>query len=493
MVLMAEPEAACPRALTATTVVVDPDGDLQLIVGQTRCVPTLTSLANRLDDEDDDDEPTSDYGGDDDKYDDEHAHEAAVVFVVCSRALARASPVWKRMLYGGFAESQRRPASLDSSSSSSFDATTTTTTTTTSGGGGGGHWTVELPEDDAGAMATLLHIVHGRFGQLPRWAGCADARCGGAIPTAALYRLAVLTDRYDLAGALRPWARAWLAAVDARHEALAAALRAPFVTTTRRTRTTTGEEEDEVEEEEEEQRNAGAGAGLSRAKDLPRWLWIAWELGDAPLFEKAAASLVLCATEPDPFSRSRAVLELPELEPPDLNEILATCRQRLLESILDPIRDAIDRLLTNDMSSRYMFLSFGVIAPAGPLCSWAAAADPKDRPSSRAWAAPGGASATQSQSRCHDTMLGTVVRSLARRRLWPLPSTAWLMARRSVVDLAADLQGVETCSRLRGHEACCAIEDLRGKIRDAITGVDVQLPEFYYRHMEAQARKTGLA
>ncbi|KAB5545489.1 hypothetical protein GE09DRAFT_1060951 [Coniochaeta sp. 2T2.1] len=62
-------------------------------------------------------------------------------YVVCSRTLSRASPVFKAMLYGSFAEA--KPADPKKT------------------------WIVKLPEDDPPALATLLNIMYGAFGKVP--------------------------------------------------------------------------------------------------------------------------------------------------------------------------------------------------------------------------------------------------------------------------------------------------------------------------------------
>lgn len=92
-------------------------------------------------------------------------------FVVCSRSLARASKVFKTMLYGGFAESN--PQQPD--------------------------WTVELPEDDPQALSTILHIVHGPFNAIPT-----------AITRDELYQVSIFTDKYDMTCVLQPWAKKWV-------------------------------------------------------------------------------------------------------------------------------------------------------------------------------------------------------------------------------------------------------------------------------------------
>lgn len=95
-----------------------------------------------------------------------------VVYVVCPRSLARASPVSKRMLYGGFAEA--KPAT--------------------------GDWRVPLPEDNPEALELLLNIIHGHFAEIP-----------DEIDEIELYEAAVLTNKYDLTHIVRPWAQPWLA------------------------------------------------------------------------------------------------------------------------------------------------------------------------------------------------------------------------------------------------------------------------------------------
>jgi hypothetical protein len=91
-------------------------------------------------------------------------------FVVCSRALMRLSPVFKALLAGGFRES--RPTE--------------------------GEWIVPLPDDDRGALLTLLNIIHGRFGMVPE-----------NPPLEELYRILCVANKYDLTGAVRPWASKW--------------------------------------------------------------------------------------------------------------------------------------------------------------------------------------------------------------------------------------------------------------------------------------------
>lgn len=106
----------------------------------------------------------------------EEVDEKAKTFFVCSKALSRASTVFRKMLYGGFAES--RPS----------DAHQT--------------WTVELPEDRQEPLELMLNIVHGRFDMVPE-----------QLDLTHLYKLLVVTEKYDATAIARPWAKGWLEAV----------------------------------------------------------------------------------------------------------------------------------------------------------------------------------------------------------------------------------------------------------------------------------------
>ncbi|KAI0023508.1 hypothetical protein F4780DRAFT_728416 [Xylariomycetidae sp. FL0641] len=114
-----------------------------------------------------------------------------LTFRVCSRSMARSSPVWKALLFGGYAES--RP--LD-----------------------GRPWIVEFPEDNAQAMHVVLSIIHGRFNQVYEVPAKEWAAIGRnwryfdpdlSLDLQGLYEITILTEKYDLSSYLRPWARQW--------------------------------------------------------------------------------------------------------------------------------------------------------------------------------------------------------------------------------------------------------------------------------------------
>ncbi|KAL8405018.1 hypothetical protein RB594_009776 [Gaeumannomyces avenae] len=98
-------------------------------------------------------------------------------FIVCSRALSRASPVFSTMLNGPWTEKQ--PVS--------------------------GDWVVELPDDDPTSLRRVLTIIHGRFREVP-----------DTIPLEDLHRLCICVDKYDITEYLRPWAKAWCLSMESK-------------------------------------------------------------------------------------------------------------------------------------------------------------------------------------------------------------------------------------------------------------------------------------
>ncbi|KAJ0280118.1 hypothetical protein Brms1b_008346 [Colletotrichum noveboracense] len=100
--------------------------------------------------------------------------DQTTIFLVCSRTVARSSPVLKRMLYGGFAESLSAQTKKE-------------------------NWVVDLPDDRPDSFKIFLHVMHGHFDQVP-----------SRIAIDHLYLLLVLLDKYDSIGLIRPWAKPWL-------------------------------------------------------------------------------------------------------------------------------------------------------------------------------------------------------------------------------------------------------------------------------------------
>lgn len=103
-------------------------------------------------------------------------------YMVCSKAMARASPAFKGMLYSSFAES--KPSS--------------------------GEWVVHLPDDDPRAFAIILDILHARTDKVPMNLQAFGSPKPAPCPSALLYHLAVIADKYCLVHLLRPWVNSWL-------------------------------------------------------------------------------------------------------------------------------------------------------------------------------------------------------------------------------------------------------------------------------------------
>jgi len=108
---------------------------------------------------------------------------------VCPRALARVSPVFKTMLYGGFAESKPEE----------------------------GDWVVRFPEDKITGFALMLDIIHGHVHKVPRVAEDFDeyfesgeARMYSSLALDMVYHAARVADKYDLVHLLWPWAASWI-------------------------------------------------------------------------------------------------------------------------------------------------------------------------------------------------------------------------------------------------------------------------------------------
>lgn len=102
-----------------------------------------------------------------------------IIFTVCSRALARVSPVFDRMLYGNFIEAK-------TSTSKESD-----------------EWVVKLPEEKPVPLSIFLYISHGHYHRVP-----------SSLPIDELYDLTTLTHYYDSTRMLAPWIKSWVSSVE---------------------------------------------------------------------------------------------------------------------------------------------------------------------------------------------------------------------------------------------------------------------------------------
>ncbi|KAB5545488.1 hypothetical protein GE09DRAFT_1243111, partial [Coniochaeta sp. 2T2.1] len=185
------------------------------------------------------------------------------IFVVCPRSLARASPVFKAMFYGGFSEARQAT----------------------------GNWRVKLPEDDPEALALLLNIIHGRFDKVPL-----------VLVDSKIYKITVLSNKYDLTEALRPWAKRWTKAF------------------------------------------------VEHSANSAQVAWIAWELGDRVLLEDMLDDLLLDGSlnedgdlvsgwDGQPLNSFEMLALMNVVEP------LHKKRMEVLTSLLGPINQLLQSLL----------------------------------------------------------------------------------------------------------------------------------------------------
>ncbi|KAI1736465.1 hypothetical protein F4680DRAFT_432223 [Xylaria scruposa] len=196
----------------------------------------------------------------------------ATSFIVCSRTLARASLVWNVMLNGEFKESKRFRSREEP---------------------------VDLPEDDPRPMALLLNIIHGRFDRVPSYDCVMNIRD--------LYDISVVTDKYDMAHVLRPWASGWLRSTHRLNKWPHLSLREQY---------------------------------------CHERLWIYWELGDKVNFEKIANGLLLNSSTLTEDADSLRCKEAQE--PPDIYEILEQTRLSIIEELLTALDNIIQGLIQKD-------------------------------------------------------------------------------------------------------------------------------------------------
>ncbi|KAJ3573921.1 hypothetical protein NPX13_g4533 [Xylaria arbuscula] len=321
---------------------------------------------------------------------------SAKCFKVCSRTVARTSIFWDKLLYGGFKES-KKPCPQDDNQ----------------------EWIVELPEDHPGAMELLFNIIHGRFDTIPRY--------NEKIDVDVLYNISVITDKYDMAHILQPWARGWLQStirLDKPHY-----------------------------------------GGLF--EQHYKQLWISWVLGDKANFEEIAKTILLyfyphCI-------RPSSILEPPEIYgQPNYRPIITYVEAKLfiidiiektrldtIKALLELFSTIIERLINKDEG----------------LCL----------KTTERW---------KHTDSCIPSMLGTGIQSLRSLGLWPIPQpTEW---RLDVMTLSNQLKSVKIESKTKGYNPCSHVPALQGKINKVLDSIPSLLTEVHVRHLECQARKTGV-
>lgn len=106
-----------------------------------------------------------------------HEHKSAMRFRVCSKTLARSSPVMEAMLFGQFTEAHQE--------------------------------VVNLPDDDPWAMQLLLHISHGNFTPVYEVADKQSTSQPNPVIVDEIYGIVSLAAKYLMTQHLRPWVSIW--------------------------------------------------------------------------------------------------------------------------------------------------------------------------------------------------------------------------------------------------------------------------------------------
>ncbi|OIW22542.1 hypothetical protein CONLIGDRAFT_675071 [Coniochaeta ligniaria NRRL 30616] len=332
--------------------------------------------------------------------------------IICSRALSRASPVFKKMLNGGFAESM--PSH--------------------------GEWVVKLPEDDPEAMIFLLNVVHGQFDDIPE-----------TLPEEKLYRLTILTDKYDMTKSLRPWASYWLKRL----------------------------------------------ANTERTVDTQaQRMWIAWELGDAGLFELEVQYLLLnCTTAlfvgsnaDDP--ETDAIIRT--LETLGFLETLAIGRTQMVTKLLGIVKQLLDSVM-------------GIGQARPQTCEVGNSSDVAHEPSV-----------------CQAVVQASMLRALTAANLYPLPEPGYYVGTVKTLFLrlktvASSMSALETnskpwnpnseytfyqdyshCKKCRkgqkpsNHSGCNPKEELISELCSAYSTLPTVVDETHLAHLAIQAKKSRM-
>ncbi|KAF6835699.1 nuclear pore protein-like protein [Colletotrichum plurivorum] len=164
------------------------------------------------------------------------------------------------MLFGGFAESRPK----------------------------GDAWWVSLPEDEIAPVFLAFKLIHGSHENTPK-----------TLDKDELYQLLVVTEKYDMARILRPWAATWFA---------------PY-------KDTSSIEGNEIV------------------------MWIAWELGHEECFRRLAADLLLKSKvneDGELLGKEGVPLNTYTcLEPPGILESVAQSRGKLIETMTGFLHDVI--------------------------------------------------------------------------------------------------------------------------------------------------------
>ncbi|KAH7014539.1 uncharacterized protein B0I36DRAFT_355734 [Microdochium trichocladiopsis] len=208
-------------------------------------------------------------------------------FRVCSRTVARSSPVFKTMLFGGWAES-KPPTECPNK-----------------------EWIIRLPEDKPEIMECLLRAMHGDFG----CAGFIDMRQPSQVEI--IYLTIEHADKYVCLAVLGPWSASWIAACSGMVKS----------------------------------RSWGSIHRLCSLNDrdaeiYPMMAAITYMLGSTEVYSRVMLYMADCY----PLYSRKATLYFARCEAfiPDLKDIIKSHRRALLTAVLEPAQDMVFELENGD-------------------------------------------------------------------------------------------------------------------------------------------------
>ncbi|KAI1381251.1 hypothetical protein F4677DRAFT_402500 [Hypoxylon crocopeplum] len=192
-----------------------------------------------------------------------------------------------------------------------------------------------------------------------------------------------------------------------------------------------------------------------RSKFCHERLWIAWELGDQVTFNEIARTMILSCSP----SLGNYLHYVGAMEPPGLYENMERARLDSIKALLKPV---------NGMTQDFI----------------------RGRPNLKCENNLG------RRNECLSLMLGSLIRSLSRNGLWPIPEPSAVQY--SVSEFMKKLRLIEFCDPYdnQNHHSVCSkshLSTLRNEIHKTILSFPSLLTETHKRHLEAQAKKSGFA
>ncbi|KAJ2969301.1 hypothetical protein NUW58_g10021 [Xylaria curta] len=200
--------------------------------------------------------------------------------------------------------------------------------------------------------------------------------------------------------------------------------------------------------------------GSLREQYCQERLWISWELGDRANFEEIAKVLLLtsCLSIRDTNSLRCAGV----FEPPEIYDIIEQTRLDTIKALLAPFDNTIQGLITKDAT----------------LC--------RKHTKKKNYT-----------DYCLPSMLGIGIQSLHSMGLWPIPQPAEVSWSVSVLseklkDVKIENKGHTDVDHGRAHK-CSLGPALQLEIEKVLNSIPSLLTEGHERHLESQAKKSGLS